>query len=265
MKFALEITCGEKVAVMEAADRSLLDTVLRILSHELRTPLQTVLCWTRVLRTSTVDAATSAHALEVIERSTRTQAELIEDLLDVCSILTGRVCLQRVRLDLAEVLKAAVAAASPAGAAKGIRFEAGLACPTMIISADPHRMKQVLTLLLLNVIETANAYSKIAIEARHHDGPAQIKVSAIGNGGSAHRPHVCSGAEGHDGLRMGARRDLDLDIVRRLVELHGGSVKLENQRGVSVTLSLPLLEEGRNMGAPPARRTMLQAGHVVPA
>ena len=137
----------------EEADR-LKDEFLATLSHELRTPLTSILGWATLIRNGDVDK--EAHldrALEIIERNARSQARLIDDLLDVSRIITGNLQLDVHPLNIAPVVETAIDALRPAAAAKGIRVETKLDCESCLVSGDPNRLRQVIWNLLMNAIK----------------------------------------------------------------------------------------------------------------
>src|SRR5262249_44721765 len=136
----------------EEADRAK-DQFLATLSHELRTPLMAILGWTRMLRSGRLDAATQTTALETIERNTRLQTQLIEDLLDVSRIISGKLQLDRQPVELAAVVEAAAQSLRSVADTKRVALRITVDAPDAIVDGDPHRLQQVVLNLLSNAIK----------------------------------------------------------------------------------------------------------------
>src|SRR5438128_6550452 len=158
------------------------DEFLATLSHELRTPLNAILGWVRLLRSGTLDAAGASRGPEVIERNTRLLAQLIEDLLDVSRIITGKLRLDVGSIDLVSVIVAAMEAVQTAADAKGIRLEASLDPALGPVSADPSRLQQVVWNLLTNAIKFTPAGGRVDIRLERRDSMARVTVSDTGQG-----------------------------------------------------------------------------------
>jgi signal transduction histidine kinase/ActR/RegA family two-component response regulator len=212
-------------AEAEVANRAK-DEFLATLSHELRTPLTAILGWTRILRKEKVDAATAARGLEVIERNVLAQSRLIEDVLDVSRIITGKMPLTVRRVDLAAVIEAALESVRPAAAARGIELAQLIEAPATI-AGDAERLQQVLWNLLSNAIKFTPEGGRIEVRLRPEGETVTIEVTDSGKGiDPEFLPHVferfrqadSSSTRRHGGLGIG------LALVRHLVELHGGSV-----------------------------------------
>src|SRR5256712_2146914 len=210
------------------------DEFLAMLSHELRTPLNAILGWVRLLRSGTLDAAGTSRGPEVIERNTRLLAQLIEDLLDVSRIVTGKLRLDARSVDLVSVIVAAMEAVQTAAEAKGIRLEASLDAALRPISADPNRLQQVGWNLLTNAITFTAMGGRVDIRLERADSTARITVSDTGQG---IRPELLPfvfdrfrQGETSIGRRYGGL-GLGLAIVRHIVELHGGGVPAERPGG----------------------------------
>ena len=212
-------------AEAEVANRAK-DEFLATLSHELRTPLTAILGWTRILRTEEVDEATRVRGLEVIDRNVQAQARLIEDVLDVSRIITGKMQLNVRRIDMPAVVDAAIESVRPAADAKKIEVVAALEGPATI-AGDGERLQQVVWNLLSNAIKFTPSGGRIEVRL-HVDGEnVALEVSDSGKGiASEFLPYVfdrfrqadSSSTRTHGGLGIG------LALVRHLVELHGGSV-----------------------------------------
>src|SRR5205807_1332499 len=237
--------------------------VVATLSHELRTPLNAILGWVRLLRSGTLDAAGASRGPEVIERNTRLLAQLIEDLLDVSRIITGKLRLDVGSIDLVSVIVAAMEAVQTAADAKGIRLETSLDPALGPVSADPSRLQQVVWNLLTNAIKFTPAGGRVDIRLERHDSMARVTVSDTGQGIRRELlPFVFDRfrqGETSIGRRYGGL-GLGLAIVRHIVELHGGDVNAESAgegRGAIFTVDLPLTATHADTIPPePARRRL---------
>jgi signal transduction histidine kinase/ActR/RegA family two-component response regulator len=220
------------------------DEFLATLSHELRTPLNAVLGWTRVLRATSVSPATQARALESIERNARAQARLIEDLLEVSRIVTGKLRLQVRPTDLAAIVDSAVEVVQPAAAAKRITLVSEVAVRPAMTSGDPDRLQQVVWNLLSNAVKFTPAGGEIVVGLRREQGFV-LTVTDNGIGlDPSFVPHVFepfrqadgSASREHGGLGLG------LAIVRQITELHGGTVAARSaghHQGATFEVRLP--------------------------
>ncbi|MBD0369739.1 MAG: PAS domain S-box protein [Pyrinomonadaceae bacterium] len=230
----------------EEANR-LKDEFLATLSHELRTPLTAMLGWTRMLRTKQLDENTSIHALETIERNVRAQTQLIEDLLDVSRIITGKLRLETRPVELVPVIEAAIDSIQPAAEAKEIVLERALDPTASPVLGDTARLQQVVWNLLSNAVKFTPKGGRVRVSLERSDSYAAISVTDTGVGISQEfLPYVfdrfrqadSSSTRAHGGLGLG------LAIVRHLVELHGGIVSATSdgtQRGARFTVNLPLM------------------------
>ena len=228
------------------------DEFLTTLSHELRTPLSAILGWTRTLRSGRLDAARGAHGLEVIERNVVAQAKLIDDLLDVSRIITGKLRLSVRRASLASVIDAACEAMRPAADAKEIEIVVALGIPDGedMIVGDPDRLQQVVWNLISNSIKFTPAKGRVTITLDRWGSDFRIRVADTGRGiGPEFLDHVferfrqadSSTARAQGGLGIG------LAIARHLTELHGGSISAESEgenRGAAFTITLPAVAVG---------------------
>jgi signal transduction histidine kinase/DNA-binding response OmpR family regulator len=224
------------------------DQFLATLSHELRTPLQAMLSWGRILREDASDPDVLARGLEVIERSASAQQKLIDDLLDVSRIVTGKLRLELDAVALASVIDSAVEEARAAAEAKGVALRSRSDPGLPLLMGDAHRLKQVIGNLLSNAIHFTPRGGRIDVSLRRDGDGAHISVTDSGEGIAAEfLPHVferfrqadSSSTRSHTGLGIG------LAIVRHLVELHGGSVRAESAgkgQGATFHVLLPLRE-----------------------
>jgi signal transduction histidine kinase/ActR/RegA family two-component response regulator len=230
----------------EAANR-IKDEFLATLSHELRTPLTSLLGWSSVLRDSSQDEKVLSQGLEAIDRNARVQAQLIDDLLDVSRIVSGKLNLDVRPLDISSVARAAISVVRPAADAKGITLEYWAQPGLGAISADSARMQQIIWNLLSNAVKFTPHGGKIFVRIEQ-DGPnARVLVRDTGLGiDSKFLPRVfdrfrqadSSTTRSYGGLGLG------LAIVRHLVELHGGTVLAESEgpgKGATFSASFPLL------------------------
>ena len=239
----------ERERLLSEAQESnrLKDEFLATLSHELRTPLTAILGWSRLLQMSDFDEAATARALRTIERNAQAQTQLIDDLLDTSRIITGKLRLDVRPVDLASVVAAAAETARPAAEARDISLQTILDTQAGPISGDPDRMQQVVWNLLSNAIKFTPKGGRVQVRVVRADSHVEITVADTGRGIAAEfLPHVFdrfrqadqTTTRTHGGLGLG------LAIVRQLVELHGGTVRVESEgegRGTSFTVSLPLL------------------------
>ncbi|WGV24338.1 chemotaxis protein CheB [Halotia branconii] len=222
------------------------DEFLSVLSHELRNPLNALLGWAQLLRTRQFDEATVDQGLEAIERSARTQAQLISDLLDVSRITSGRLHLEIEFIELASVIEAALKVVSVAAEAKNIHIESRLEPSTTNVPVDPIRLQQIIWNLLSNAIKFTPAAGRIEITLKYTDEQAEIQVTDTGIGIKADfLPYIFDRFRQADGskTRSNSGLGLGLSIVRHLVELHGGTVTAQSQgerQGATFIVRLPL-------------------------
>ena len=221
------------------------DEFLATLSHELRTPLTAVLGWARLLRMGKLDEAARARAVEIIERNAEAQAQLIEDLLDVSRIISGKFRVEVCPVDLAAVIGAAIEAVRLAAEAKGIQLAARLESVPPL-SGDPTRLQQVVWNLLSNAIKFTPKGGRVEVRVARIDSQVEIEVTDDGQGVSAEfLPYVFDRFRQADGTSTRAHNGLGLGlaIVRHLVELHGGSVRAHSEgegRGATFAVRLPV-------------------------
>ncbi|HXU07379.1 MAG TPA: ATP-binding protein, partial [Blastocatellia bacterium] len=229
----------------EAANRAK-DEFLATVSHELRAPLNAMLGWAQILRSTKVDESTLAHAIEIIERSARTQSKLIEDLLDTARIVSGKLRLDIQPVDLTSLIENAVEVLRPAAEAKKINIELSLKAGREVITGDPDRLQQIVWNLLSNAIKFTPNRGEVTVHLERVDPHVRVTVSDTGKGISPEylpfifdRFHQVDGSSTrrHTGLGLG------LSLVRHLVELHGGSVYAKSPgegQGASFIINLPL-------------------------
>ncbi|WP_017715096.1 hybrid sensor histidine kinase/response regulator [Kamptonema formosum] len=222
------------------------DEFLAILSHELRTPLSAMFGWVRLLRCSELDEATSARALEAIERNARAQTQLIEDLLDVSRIIRGKLQLNVGPVDLVSVIEAATDTVEQAAETKGIALNLRLEQTVGPIAGDADRLQQVVWNLLSNAIKFTPEGGRVDLRLERVNSAVEIHITDTGKGiGPDFLPFVferfrqadSSSTRAYSGLGLG------LAIVRHLVELHGGSISAFSAgegQGATFTVRLPV-------------------------
>jgi PAS domain S-box-containing protein len=248
----------DNARLYQAAQRAnrLKDEFLATLSHELRTPLTAMLGWSHMLRTGQLDERSTANALDIIERNARAQAQLIDDLLDMSRIITGKLRLDVRQVDPASFIEAAIESVHPAAVAKGVRVQKVIDTGVHSIAGDPSRLQQVVWNLLSNAIKFTPRGGRVQVRLERVNSHIEITVSDTGAGISPEfLPHVFDRfrqadqtiTRHHGGLGLG------LAIVRHLVELHGGTVQAESaglDQGSTFTVRLSLLPVYEQESAP---------------
>ena len=230
----------------EQANR-LKDEFLATLSHELRTPLNAILGWSKMLQTNNLGEDEAKKAIATIERNARSQNQLIEDLLDVSRIITGKLRLDIRAVDLPNVITAAIDVVRPAAEAKNIRLQTLLDPQAGPISGDPDRLQQIVWNLLSNAVKFTPKEGQVQVRLERINSHIEIVVSDTGKGIEAEfLPLVFDRFRQSDGsmTRRHGGLGLGLAIVRQLVELHGGTISVESdgsEQGTTFTVSLPLL------------------------
>jgi PAS domain S-box-containing protein len=220
---------------------------LATVSHELRTPLNAVLGWARILRAGRLKKAEAGKALETIERNARAQAQLIDDLLDVSRIITGKLRMDVRPIDPNGFIEAAIDAVKPTAEAKGVRVQKIMDTGVVTVPGDPARLQQVIWNLLTNAIKYTPRGGWVQVRMERVDSHLQIVVADSGQGiPQEFLPYVFdrfrqvdqSTSRHHGGLGLG------LALVRHLVELHGGSVAAASpgpDQGSTFTIVLPVV------------------------
>jgi signal transduction histidine kinase/ActR/RegA family two-component response regulator len=219
------------------------DEFLATLSHELRTPLNAVLGWTRVLRSAQVDPPTRERALESVERNARAQARLIEDLLEISRIVTGKLRLQMQDVDLAATIDAAVEVVQPAAAAKRLSLDVDVRTRPAWTAGDPDRLQQIVWNLLSNAVKFTPPEGRVQVllEGRNgyhltvQDSGAGIEPPFLPFVFEPFRQADGTASREHGGLGLG------LAIAKQLVELHGGTIEATSRgRGTGATFVVHL-------------------------
>ena len=254
-----ELLRRERAARAEAERASRMkDEFLSTLSHELRTPLHAILGWSHVLtRRGNADLA---KGLEVIERNARAQTQIIDDLLDMSRIVSGKVRLDVQRVDLAAVARLAADTVRPAADAKGVRLQVVLDPLAGPVNGDPNRLQQVLWNLLTNAVKFTPRGGRVQVLLERVNSHLELSVMDSGQGISPEfLPHVfdrfsqadASNTRQHAGLGLG------LAIVKQLVELHGGTVRAKSAgsgQGSTFSIELPVLSVSAEAHDAPDRR-----------
>lgn len=243
-----ERSASENERLYRQAEESnrLKDEFLATISHELRTPLSAILGWARMLRMGQLSEENSVKALETIERNARAQAQLVDDLLDVSRIITGKLRMDVQPADPNTFIDAAVEAVRPAAEAKGVRVQKVMDTGAIAIPGDPVRLQQVVWNLLSNAIKFTPRGGRVQIRSQRVNSHLEIVVTDTGQGIAADfLPHVFDRFRQADQRtsRQHGGMGLGLAIVRHLVELHGGSVRANSEgegHGSTFTVMLPI-------------------------
>lgn len=234
---------------IEEASR-LKDEFLATVSHELRTPLNAVLGWTRLLRSNNLKPSEHDRALETIERSARSQQQLVEDLLDVSRAISGKLRVETIPVHPRQFIEEAVQALAPTAAARNVRVKKKVDAKLKMVYGDPVRLRQVVWNLLSNAIKFSSPGGLVELSARRVQSTVEISVKDYGEGITPDfLPHVferfrqadMTTTRVHGGLGLG------LAIVRQIVELHAGTVSVESAgvgKGAKFTFTLPLVSTG---------------------
>ena len=225
------------------------DEFLATLSHELRTPLNAMLGWVRLLRRGQVPEDRVPYALEVVERNTLAQLRLIEDILDVSRIVSGKLRLHLERLDLLQVVSAAVEAQRPSAEARALALEIDLPDEQLCVEGDFERLLQVVSNLIANAVKFTPHGGRVSIALERRGADAVLRVADTGIGiDPEFLPHVferfrqadSAASRRHGGLGLG------LAITRHIVEAHGGTIAAHSpgpDRGSTFEVTVPLQEQ----------------------
>ncbi|MDQ3300193.1 MAG: GAF domain-containing sensor histidine kinase, partial [Myxococcota bacterium] len=253
---------AERAARSELERVSLIkDEFLATLSHELRTPLNAVLGWSEMLLGRSTPDAEIRRGLETIARNARAQAQLIEDLLDMNRIVSGKIRLDVQRVDLSAIVEAAVDSVRPSAQARSIKLRVTLDPLVVPVFGDPHRLQQVVWNLLSNAVKFTPKGGRIDVLLARVNSHVDITVVDSGIGiAPDFLPHIferfrqadSSTTREHGGLGLG------LSIVKQLVELHGGTVRADSagaDGGSTFVVSLPLRAVREDTGQHPTTRT----------
>jgi PAS domain S-box-containing protein len=239
------------------------DEFLATISHELRTPLNAILGWVGVMRRDGLDNETLVRAIEIIERNARSQSQLIEDLLDVSRIITGKLRLDVRPVELRPIVEAAVDVMRPSADAKGVKLQVVLDSKPGLVSGDPNRLQQVIWNLLSNAVKFTPKGGKVQVRLERINSHVEITVSDTGQGINAKfLPYVFDRFRQADSsyTRRYGGLGLGLAIVRHLVDLHGGAVEVHSPgegQGATFKVKLPLMI---THGISPSQSQALESG-----
>jgi signal transduction histidine kinase len=231
----------------ETANR-MKDEFLATVSHELRTPLNAIIGWTHMLRRAHLDDETRSRAVETIERNAKSQAQLVEDILDVSRMISGKFRLQITSVDVASVINAAIDAVQLAASSKDIKLQVTLDASARHVLGDANRLQQVVWNLLSNAIKFTPPGGRVDIFLKRKNSHAAVTVADTGQGiTSEFLPFVFQRFRQADGgsTRRHGGLGLGLALVRHLVELHGGTVKATSEgegKGATFEVELPLAD-----------------------
>jgi signal transduction histidine kinase/CheY-like chemotaxis protein len=247
-----ELLVREQMARAEAENANRMkDEFLATVSHELRTPLNAIIGWCHMIRSGRLDQLTSQRALETIDRNAKAQAQLIEDILDVSRVITGRLQLKMTAVDLASIINSALDSVQLAAESKGIRLAVTLDPLARHTVGDVGRLQQVVWNLLSNAVKFTPAGGLIQVKLARTDDEIQIRISDSGQGIEIEfLPFIFDRFRQADGTttRQHGGLGLGLAIVRHLVEMHGGTVhaaSLGKGFGTTFTVKLPLSQLSR--------------------
>ncbi len=229
----------------ESANRAK-DTFLAILSHELRTPLSAVVGWVHLLRTANLSVAEHAEALNVIARNTKSQVQLIDDILDVSRIVSGKFDLRLGPCDLAEIVASSLAAARASADARGVTLATELDRSAGEIVCDATRIQQVAWNLISNAVKFSSQGGRVTVKLLRERSHAALEVSDTGEGLEPDfLPHIFDRFRQADSgtRRKASGLGLGLSIVKHIVEAHGGSIEAQSEgigRGATFIVRLPV-------------------------
>ncbi len=241
-----KLLISEQLARAEAemANR-MKDEFLATVSHELRTPLNAIIGWTHMLRIGKLDTEATDRAIDTIDRNAKAQAQLVEDLLDVSRVISGKLQLNIAQVDTASIINAAIDSVQPAATSKEIQIEVTLDPAIRHISGDAGRLQQIVWNLLSNAIKFTPAKGRVNVSLKRKNSNVQITVSDTGQGiDPAFVPFIFDRFRQADSgtTRNYGGLGLGLSIVRHLVELHGGKVEAHSDGeslGATFTITLP--------------------------
>jgi PAS domain S-box-containing protein len=267
----IELLASERAARAEAEEANRQkDRFLAVVSDELRTPLGALLLWTKVLQDDPIDPDLRRRALKSIRDCTLAQARLVEDLLDISRVISGKLFLDPKLIDPAAVVQAGVEGARPAAAAKGLTLDATFKAGVGRVLADAGRLRQVVDNLLSNAIKFTDRGGRVSAVVRRNDGDVEIEVRDNGRGIRAEDlPTLFNPfSQGEETAMTRAQGGLGLGlaIARQLVELQGGSVRGESPgvgRGATFTVRLPMAPEIEAVKPPASGEPMLERLHNV--
>jgi signal transduction histidine kinase/DNA-binding response OmpR family regulator len=229
------------------------DEFLATLSHELRTPLTAILGWSHLVRTGSLDKSQLNRAVETIERNARSQSQLIDDLLDVSRIITGKLQIEPIKIDVCTVVESAIDAVRPSFEAKNIRFKTSMARKGCVVAGDANRLQQIFWNLFSNAIKFTPEGGSVRVEVKEKKQHVWVAVTDSGSGITAEfLPYIFDRFRQADGstTRMHGGLGLGLSIVKHLVQLHGGNVEVKSEgkdKGSTFIVTLPLVSSSASL------------------
>lgn len=263
-----QIAASERARKVAEEASKLKDEFLATMSHEIRTPLNAVLGWARILRTQP-RLKSRDHALEVIERNAASQLRLVEDLLDMARVISGKLRLELKTVAFEDVVRAAIDVVTPAAAAKNITISTSFDKHRPAISGDSDRMQQVVWNLMSNAVKFTEPGGRVDAQISSRGAIVELTVRDTGQGISSEflpylfdrfRQADASASRRHGGLGLG------LALVRQIVELHGGSVSANSageNRGSTFVVRLPIASGKLAVAVEPAEPVTLKGIHVL--
>jgi signal transduction histidine kinase/FixJ family two-component response regulator len=262
----INLLARERAARAEAEEANRQkDRFLAVVSHELRTPLGALLLWTKVLQDDPINPDLRRRALKSIRECTLAQSRLVEDLLDISRVISGKLFLDPKLIDPAAVVQAGVEGARPAAAAKGLTLDATFKAGVGRVLGDAGRLRQVLDNLLSNAIKFTDSGGRVSVVARRNDGDVEIEVRDNGRGIRAEvLPRLFNPfSQGEETAMTRAQGGLGLGlaIARQLVDLQGGSLRGESAgagRGATFTIRLPMAPESQVVKPPAPGEPVLE-------
>ena len=241
-----EVLLDSERAARSEAERAnqLKDEFLANLSHELRTPLTAVLGWVQLLQRGKLKAEEQREAINIIDRNSRLQAQLISDLLDMSRVLSGKLRLEMQRVQIVPVVEAALASTLPLAEEKRVRLDRTLDAVGPV-RGDPARLQQIIWNLLSNAVKFTPPEGRVHLTVGEHNGHVEVSVSDTGVGIKPEfLEHVFERFRQADGstTRRQGGLGLGLSIVKQLTDMHGGTVHVTSDgenRGTTFTVRLP--------------------------
>jgi signal transduction histidine kinase/DNA-binding response OmpR family regulator len=265
-----ELLVREQAAREEAeqANRTK-DEFLATLSHELRTPLTAILGWSHLVRTGNLDKSQLSRAVETIERNARSPSQLIDDLLDVSRIITGKLQIDPTQIDLGTIIESAIDAVRPSFEAKNIRFKT-LGSKGYLVSGDANRLQQIFWNLFSNAVKFTPEGGTVRVEVKEKKQHVRVAIIDSGSGITADfLPYIFDRFRQADGstTRMHGGLGLGLSIVKHLVQLHGGAVEVTSEgrdKGSSFIVTLPLVASDSSLARQESAASEVAGNGVAP-